>query len=31
MKIDVATVYKYFTRTIKHIKANTLCKYYRGA
>ena len=24
MKLDVATVYKYFTRTIDHLKANTL-------
>jgi len=24
MKLDVATVYKYFTRTIEHLKANTL-------
>ena len=31
MELDVATVYKYFTRTIGHLKANTLCKYYRGA
>ena len=31
MKLDVATVYKYFTRTVERLKANTLCKYYRGA
>ena len=31
LKLDVATVYKYFTRTVEHLKANTLCKYYRGA
>lgn len=31
MKLDVATVYKYFSRTVEHLKANTLCKYIEGA
>lgn len=31
MRLDVSTVYKYFSRTVEHLKANTLCKYYRGA